>query len=257
MKDKIQDLIANIKFAELELNNLRISKQVTIVLGVGIGLIGLFLCFLMVSVVGSALASDEPAAAAEFKPLPTLVPRASVSGESSLGEPDLPAVSSLLPPTNTPRPTVAAYVTNTPIPTFSEGVGLPHPPGDIVRVTQIIDGITIEVEMDGTTYQVRYIGLETPEQGTSYFEEAIAANEALVSGQEVVLVKDVTEADQLSRLMRYVYRTDGTFVNAELVKQGFATAALQPPDVLHHDEFVELQLDSQSSRQGIWNPSAN
>lgn len=256
MVEKIKDLIANFKLRDFQLPDIqisiyRITKQPTLLIGAGAALVALCFCMLMVSMVGSALGNDEPAAVVEFKQLPTMVPKAVVPGEDS------PQASISLPATNTPRPTIAAYATNTPIPTYSEGVGLPHPPGDFARVTQIVDGITIEVEMNGTTYQVRYIGLQTPEQGAPFFQEAVAANELLVSGKEIVLVKDVTETDQLSRLMRYVYLTDGTFVNAELVKQGFAEAALQPPDVLHHDEFVELQMASQSSGQGIWSPSAN
>lgn len=247
MIEKIEELIANIQLPDFQIANFRMSKQPMVIIAAGGGLVALCLCFIMVSMVGSASGDEEPTAVVEFKQLPTLVPKAIVPGTNS----------SSLPATNTPRPTPASYATNTPIPTYSEGVGLPYPPGDLARVTQIIDGNTIEVEMNGTTYQVRYIGLDTPEQGAAYYQEAVEANEVLVAGKEVVLVKDVTETDQLSRLMRYVYLTDGTFVNAELVKQGYASAVEQPPDMLHHNEFVQYQQISQSSGLGIWNTSAN
>ena len=36
--------------------------------------------------------------------------------------------------------------------------------GDLGTVTQVIDGDTIEVEIDGRTYRVRYVGVNTPER---------------------------------------------------------------------------------------------
>ena len=34
---------------------------------------------------------------------------------------------------------------------------------DAPLVTRVIDGDTIEVDIDGTSYKVRYIGIDTPE----------------------------------------------------------------------------------------------
>jgi micrococcal nuclease len=119
-------------------------------------------------------------------------------------------------------------------------------------VVEIIDGDTIDVDINGQVYRVRYIGMDTPERGMPFFTEATGANEELVGGQTVILVKDVSETDQFGRLLRYVYLLDGTFVNAELVRQGFAQAATYPPDVAHQDLFTQLQQDARNASVGLW-----
>ncbi|MCA9998255.1 MAG: thermonuclease family protein, partial [Anaerolineales bacterium] len=96
------------------------------------------------------------------------------------------------------------------------------PPGDRATVDFVIDGDTVDVLLGGESYRVRYIGVDTPERDEPFYAEATAANAALVDGAEVILVRDVSETDQYGRLLRYVYLPNGTFVNAELVAQGYA-----------------------------------
>ena len=97
-------------------------------------------------------------------------------------------------------------------------------------VTRVIDGDTIEAFVNGQTVTIRYIGIDTPEtvhpgEEVQYFgPEAAEKNKQLVEGKNVILVKDVSETDQYSRLLRYVLVGDlyGQFVNYELVRQGYA-----------------------------------
>ncbi len=84
-------------------------------------------------------------------------------------------------------------------------------------VSRVIDGDTIELA-DGIT--IRYIGVNTPEVGQPGAEEATEANRALVEGKKVRLEYDVQKQDKYGRTLAYVYLEDGTFVNAELVKNG-------------------------------------
>ena len=147
------------------------------------------------------------------------------------------------PPTATPRPP-----TNTPKPSSTPL----HPPGQEATVSRIVDGDTIDVSIDGTEYTIRYIGMDTPERGMPFFDEATAANADLVEGQTIILVKDVSETDRYNRLLRYVYLLDGTFVNAELVKQGYAQSATYPPDVAHEEIFNKLMQEARVSELGLW-----
>jgi endonuclease YncB( thermonuclease family) len=133
----------------------------------------------------------------------------------------------------------------------------PTPPsqGTTARVVTIIDGDTIEVEIDGVTYRLRYIGMDTPEQGMPFFAEATQANADLVAGRDVRLEKDVSETDRYGRLLRYVYVGD-TMVNADLVRQGFAQVATYPPDVKYQEQFRALQQDAQAAGAGLWGNQA-
>jgi micrococcal nuclease len=124
--------------------------------------------------------------------------------------------------------------------------------GEKASVTRIVDGDTIEVELDGRSYRVRYIGMDAPERGDPFFDEATESNRRLVEDQIVILVKDVSETDRYGRLLRYVYLEDGTMVNAELVRLGFAQIATFPPDVTHQELFLQLQQEAREAGRGLW-----
>jgi micrococcal nuclease len=132
-----------------------------------------------------------------------------------------------------------------PVPTETPAV----PAGEEAVVTDVIDGDTIEVQMNGQTYRVRYIGINTPEWDEPCGEEASAANALLVSGQTVTLVRDISETDQYGRLLRYVYVGD-LFVNEYLVAQGWAEAVEYPPDTAFAGDFETLETEAAAAGLG-------
>lgn len=154
-----------------------------------------------------------------------------------------------LPPSPTPIPSIPTTELSD---TATEIAAAFQPEGDEAQVVRVIDGDTIEVMISGQSYRVRYIGMDTPERGDPFFQEATDANARLVANQTVTLVKDVSETDRYGRLLRYVYLADGTFVNAELVRQGYALVATYPPDVAHQQLFVALQQEAREAEVGLW-----
>lgn len=128
-------------------------------------------------------------------------------------------------------------------------------------VVRVIDGDTIEVDIGGTLYKVRYIGINTPEtvhptRGEEpYGKEASAKNRELVDGKVVRLERDVSEADKYGRLLRYVWVGD-LFVNAELVRLGYAQVVTYPPDVKYQDLFLQLQREAREAGRGLWGTQA-
>lgn len=138
-------------------------------------------------------------------------------------------------------------------------ISTPNSGADLVeaRVVRVVDGDTINVEIDGVEYRVRYIGVDTPETkhptlGVEPFgPEASQANEELVAGKTVLLEKDVSETDQYGRLLRYVYVGD-LMVNEELLRRGLARVATFPPDVKYVDRFLSLQRQAQAAGLGMW-----
>ncbi len=120
-------------------------------------------------------------------------------------------------------------------------------------VTRVIDGDTIVVSINGKEEKVRLIGIDTPEHGRPYFEEARVKTEELILGKTVKLEKDISERDKYGRLLRYIY-AGNLFVNAELVKQGYAMVYTYPPDVKYADYFLKLQREAREREVGLWAP---
>ena len=124
-------------------------------------------------------------------------------------------------------------------------------PPDTAKVVKVIDGDTITIEGG---YKVRYIGIDTPEihpRLEAYGMEAWQANRQLVEGKQVRLEQDVSETDKYGRLLRYVY-IDDTFVNAELVKEGLATAKAYPPDTKYQDYLEQMEMEARLAGRGMW-----
>ena len=126
--------------------------------------------------------------------------------------------------------------------------------GDLIKVTRAIDGDTIEIEGGE---KVRYIGIDTPETVDPrkpiqcFGVEASKKNKELVEGKTVRLEKDITDRDKYNRLLRYIWVGD-TFINLELVKQGFAYSYSYPPDIKYQEQFVKAQQEAREAKRGLW-----
>ncbi len=122
------------------------------------------------------------------------------------------------------------------------------------RVARVIDGDTIVLE---NGERIRYIGIDTPEtkhpsKPVEYYgKEATEANRKLVEDKTVRLEFDAQERDKYGRLLAYVY-VDTIFVNAELVRQGYAKVSTYPPNVKYQDVFLELEHEAREKRRGLW-----
>lgn len=123
------------------------------------------------------------------------------------------------------------------------------------RVVKVYDGDTIELD---NGERIRYIGIDTPEiyhpyKPIEYYgEEAYRFNKKLVGGKRVGVELDVQKKDKYGRTLAYIYLEDGTFVNAELVKQGYAQILTIPPNVKYQDLFLRLQREAREARRGLW-----
>ena len=88
---------------------------------------------------------------------------------------------------------------------------------EIVFVDRVIDGDTIVVG----NQSIRLLGINTPERGEFFYDEAKDFLTELVVNQSVVLEKGREDRDKYQRLLRYVFLNDKN-VNSELVEQGYA-----------------------------------
>ena len=120
-----------------------------------------------------------------------------------------------------------------------------------VKVSQVIDGDTIVISGG---QHIRYIGIDAPEihpEPEYYGVEAWQTRRQSGLRKILCMEKDVSNTDKYGRLLRYIY-VDGTFVNAELVRQGYARARAYPPDTKYQDYLKGMEGEAKKASRGIW-----
>lgn len=131
-----------------------------------------------------------------------------------------------------------------------------------VEVTKVVDGDTFYFDNGSAKGEkARLIGVDAPESRAVfkkkegyYGKEAKAYLKKLLIGQQVKLEYDIDREDQYGRALVYVYLENGTFVNAELVKQGYAMVMTVPPNVKYAEMFLQLQQEAREKNRGLWRP---
>ena len=129
--------------------------------------------------------------------------------------------------------------------------------GLLVPVVDVVDGDTIEVELEGRVEDVRYIGVDTPEsvapgQPVECFGvRASEFNEELVAGERVRLVFDAERRDVYGRLLAYVYVRE-RFVNVELLREGFARTLTIAPNDSFAERFARAEQAAGRAGRGLW-----
>jgi micrococcal nuclease len=127
-------------------------------------------------------------------------------------------------------------------------------------VMSVVDGDTFRVD-DGSAkgLKIRLIGIDAPETRKSehknvgyYGVEAKNYLRQMIGNKQVKLVFDVERYDQYGRTLAYAYLRDGTFINADLVKNGYARVVTFPPNVRFADVFYSLQRKARLQKKGMW-----
>ena len=118
----------------------------------------------------------------------------------------------------------------------------------------VIDGDTIVLDGDE---RVRLIGIDTPEtkdprKPVQYFgKQAYEFTKRLVEGLKVRLDYDLDKKDKYGRTLAYVYLEDGTFLNAEIIKQGYGFA-YRHFLFKYYDEFKRYEREAREKEVGLW-----
>jgi micrococcal nuclease len=117
------------------------------------------------------------------------------------------------------------------------------------HATEVIDGDTIKTEI-GT---IRFSGINTPEKGECYYEEAKEKTKELVLHKQIKLEGDYVEEDEFGRKLRYIY-VEQTFVNGLLVEEGYARVFdVYNKTTKRYNELKVLEEKAKSENKGIWN----
>lgn len=129
----------------------------------------------------------------------------------------------------------------------------------LYTVTNVIDGDTIDVSLGSEIERVRLLGIDTPEtvhpqkMVECYGTEASAETKQLLEGKMIYLIPDSmsSDRDKYGRLLRYVFLTDGVFVNGYLIKNGYAYNYIYEP--FQFMKYFAFEEESARSRGiGLW-----
>ncbi len=123
------------------------------------------------------------------------------------------------------------------------------------KVVGIVDGVTIDVDVDAETFRVRYLGIDVPGSGPK-FDSTITArahefNRFRVMGRVVKIERDGIDADDAGRILRYVY-IDGEMINKALLAAGYAVVAGFPYEFRHRNSFVQIEESAREDGLGYW-----
>lgn len=134
------------------------------------------------------------------------------------------------------------------------------PQGVWYTVTEVVDGDTFRIAKNGSKKErVRLIGIDAPETRDSqykkvgyYGQQAKAYLKKRIENQRVLLVKDVDSLDKYGRTLSYVYLKDGSFINLDMVENGYARINTVPPNIAFAREFEQAQQRARKQKKGMW-----
>ena len=140
---------------------------------------------------------------------------------------------------------------------------IPGGGGDGVRATvgHVVDGDTVDLDFGGgRTERARLLGVDTPETVKPntpvecFGPEASARTKQLLApGTAVLVQRDAEARDRYGRLLVYVWRqSDGRFVNASLVVEGYARTLSITPNTAHRVDLSAAAAEARSAGSGLW-----
>ncbi|MBA3724631.1 MAG: thermonuclease family protein [Candidatus Levybacteria bacterium] len=127
-------------------------------------------------------------------------------------------------------------------------------------VTKVVDGDTIRVSIDGESKTIRLIGINTPETVDPRREVECFGKEASNRAKEVLTDKIVFlesdpsqgNTDKYGRLLRYIWLTDGTSFNKQMIAEGYAYEYTYDLPYRYQSDFKRAQIEAQELKKGLW-----
>lgn len=131
-------------------------------------------------------------------------------------------------------------------------------------IKKFVDGDTFWVDDDTEKgIKIRLIGVNTPEtvhprKPVEYYgKEASNYVKETLKGKKVRLEFDIERKDRYGRTLAYVFLRDGTFLNAELIENGFGQVMTVPPNIKYSEKFIKLEREARRNNRGLWLKKAN
>lgn len=116
------------------------------------------------------------------------------------------------------------------------------------QVVSVLDGDTIEVLHNKKAERIRLQGIDCPEKGQPFGNNAKQATSALVFAQTVTI--EAHGQDKYKRTLGNVFLSDGTHINRELVAAGWCWWYRKY--ALGDTALEALETEAREARRGVW-----
>ncbi len=121
---------------------------------------------------------------------------------------------------------------------------------DRLHIIKFYNGAAVKLS-DGR--KVVYSGISVPaKKNKPFFQECLNAHRQLVNDEPIiVMVQEDSRGKALKRLPVVAF-CGRLFINAELIRQGYALAGRSGENFRYRDLFLELQREASSAGRGLW-----
>jgi len=135
-------------------------------------------------------------------------------------------------------------------------------------VWRVVDGDTLKLSNDE---RVVLAGIDAPEAflNRKVYDQSRTTKEkmknimlkgrwatrytrSIVEGQRVKLDMDKRFRDKHDQLLAFVFLEDGTFVNGEIIRQGYAKAVPVPSNPMYQDLLKKFEQEAKDQQRGLW-----
>jgi len=131
---------------------------------------------------------------------------------------------------------------------------------NLVAVMRVVDGDTIDIAQGEQVVRVRLIGINTPETVDPrrpvecFGKEASLHAQAVLEGQWVRIEGDEGQDtyDKYGRLLAYVYLSDGTLFNKQMIADGYAYEYTYRLPYKFQKVFKEAERSAREEGKGLW-----
>lgn len=121
-------------------------------------------------------------------------------------------------------------------------------------VTRIVDGDTIKAMVNNKEETIRLLGINTPEKGKPYSNEAKNFLNGFIN-ESIELLRDKEDLDKYGRKLRYVFYGN-RILNVEILEQGLATSFMLD-ELKYKDKLKTAENLARNNKLGLWKKSVD
>ncbi|MBR3204430.1 thermonuclease family protein [Candidatus Saccharibacteria bacterium] len=126
-------------------------------------------------------------------------------------------------------------------------------------VSEVIDGDTVDILINGVETRIRLIGVDTPETkhpdkaAECFGEEATEYLRKMLTNKTVKIEADESQDDKdtYGRLLRYIW-VDGENLNYLIIRNGFGFEYTFEEAYKYQEKFKQAEFEARTAKMGLW-----